>query len=337
MNKPHDQMWTTYQRYKSKIEKVNELVGIRDIAKKAEVSISTVSYALNGSPRVSEPTRQRILAMANDMNYIPNLAGQNLRRQKTDIIAVYLSSYQGTFYGELLEGMHQKAVELGLELIICSGKRSRLFLPQRLIDGILVLDMTYENEELLKYADLSFPIVVLDRKLTHEKIRSVLLDNKAGSKEAVQSLIDEKIDKLCILSGPVHNHDSSERVEAAVEVAKANNIECEIIEGDFTEASGYLAGKDIQFESGRNYGVFALNDEMALGIHNYLREKNYPIGKNIFIRGFDKNQISQYLMPPIKSVSYSKYNWGAMALESLQKLIKEEDVANKTVSTYFKI
>lgn len=68
------------------------MVGIKDIAKKANVSISTVSYALNGNTRVSEATRSRILAIAEEMNYIPNLAGQNLRRQKTNIIAVYLSS-----------------------------------------------------------------------------------------------------------------------------------------------------------------------------------------------------------------------------------------------------
>ncbi|WP_423188875.1 LacI family DNA-binding transcriptional regulator [Alkalibacterium sp. f15] len=312
------------------------MVGIRDIAEKANVAISTVSYALNGNPRVSEATRARILAIADEMNYIPNLAGQNLRRQKTDIIAVYLSSYQGTFYGELLEGMHQKAVELGLELIVCSGKRSRLFLPQRLIDGILVLDVTYENEELLKYADLSYPIVVLDRQLPHEQIRSVLLDNKAGSKKAVQSLVvGEEIDKLYIISGPVLNHDSSERTEVAVEVAKANNVEYEIIEGDFTEASGYLAGEKMDLEPELKYGIFALNDEMALGIHNYLRKNVYHIGKDIFIRGFDKNQVTQYLVPPIKSVSYSKHNWGAMAVESLQKMIKKEEVENKTVSTYF--
>lgn len=311
------------------------MVGIRDIAKEANVSISTVSYALNGNTRVSEETRTKILSIADKLDYIPNLAGQNLRRQKTNIIAVYLSSYQGTFYGELLEGMHQKAVELGLELIVCSGKRSRLFLPQRLIDGILVLDMTYENEELLKYAEISYPIVVLDRELKHENIRSILLDNKKGSREAMQSLIEEEIEKAYIISGPLHNHDSTERIEAALDIIKSNNIEYEIIEGDFTEESGYSAGKKMSLTSGKTYGVFALNDEMGLGIHNFLREQSFNIGKDIFVRGFDKNQVTQYLFPPIQSVSYSKHNWGALAVESLHQMIKGEQVENTTVPTYF--
>lgn len=311
------------------------MVGIRDIARKANVSISTVSYALNGNTRVSEETRTRILNIANEMNYIPNLAGQNLRRQKTNIIAVYLSSYQGTFYGELLEGMHQKANELGLELIVCSGKRSRLFLPQRLIDGILVLDMTYENDELLKYADLGYPIVVLDRELKHEHIRSVVLNNKEGSTLAMQSLAEEGIDKAYIISGPKDNHDSLERTDAALAVIKENGIDYEIIEGDFNEVSGYLAGEKLTLEKEKKYGIFALNDEMGLGIHNYLKEKSYNIGKDIYIRGFDKSQVTGYLEPPIKSVSYSKHKWGALAVDSLQKLIKTEDVENETIPTCF--
>lgn len=311
------------------------MVGIKDIAKKANVSISTVSYALNGNTRVSEATRSRILAIAEEMNYIPNLAGQNLRRQKTNIIAVYLSSYQGTFYGELLEGMHQKAGELGLELIVCSGKRSRLFLPQQLIDGILVLDMTYTDEELLKYAEFNHPIVVLDRDLNHKNIRKVLLENKSGSKAAMESLVQEEVKKVYIISGPLNNYDSSQRISAAMEVAEKYALDVEIIEGDFTEESGYLAGEEMKWEASKTYGIFALNDEMALGIHNYLKEHNQKIGQEVFIRGFDKNQVTLYLDPPIHSVSYSKYNWGAMAVETLEKLIKEENVENKHVETEF--
>lgn len=318
-----------------RLGRVNRMVGIKDIAKKANVSISTVSYALNGNTRVSEATRSRILAIAEEMNYIPNLAGQNLRRQKTNIIAVYLSSYQGTFYGELLEGMHQKAGELGLELIVCSGKRSRLFLPQQLIDGILVLDMTYTDEELLKYAELNYPIVVLDRDLIHKNIRSVLLDNTSGSKSAMKSLAEENVEKAYIISGPLNNYDSSQRIRAAMEEAKVHALDVEILEGDFTEESGYFAGEKIRIEAGKKYGIFALNDEMALGVHNYLKEHKYKIGQTVFIRGFDKNQVTLYLDPAIRSVSYSKYNWGAMAVETLEKLSKEENVENKYVETEF--
>ena len=81
------------------------MVGIKDIAKKAGVSISTVSYALNGSSKVTEETRTRIQAIAEELNYVPNMAARTLKRRQTNIIGVYLADYGGSFYGELLEGI----------------------------------------------------------------------------------------------------------------------------------------------------------------------------------------------------------------------------------------
>lgn len=311
------------------------MVGIRDIAKEAGVSISTVSYALNGSPRVSDKTRDRIVAIANKLNYIPNMAGQNLRKQKTDIIAVHIASYQGAFYGDLLQGMHEKATDYGFELIVCSGKRSRLLLPQRMIDGILVIDNTYSDEELLKYAELNYPIVVLDRDLRHENIRSVLLDNTTGTKEAMRSFKEDGINKVLIISGPKNNFDSQERLDAAMTVAKEEGYEVEIAEGDFTAESGYAAARQLEYEESDRIGIFALNDEMALGAYNYYKEVDGKIGERIIIKGFDQSEITQFLTPPIHSVSYSQSEWGALGVSTLMKLIQEEPAENSIIPTYF--
>lgn len=312
------------------------MVGIKDIASRANVSISTVSYALNGSPRVSEKTKKRIMSIAEEMNYIPNMAGQNLRRKRTDIIGVYLSSYQGSFYGDLLDGMQNKAKELGLELIACSGERSRLFLPQRMIDGILVLDLTYPDDELLKYAEYNHPIVVLDRKLHHPNIRTVLLDNRNGAKEAMHSFRKTDIDTVYILSGPKDNFDSAERVEAAIEVADHLGYTYKVIEGEFTEESGFKAAGQISREWSKPIGVFALNDEMGIGLQNYFKHTELSLGKDIFVRGFDNNEVSQYLTPPLESVSYSKERWGATCVETLYKMIQEETVEDTLIPTYFR-
>lgn len=311
------------------------MVGIKDIAKEADVSISTVSYALNGSSRISEKTRERIIEIAKDMNYIPNIAGQNLRRKNTDIIAVYIASYQGAFYGDLLEGMHQKAIELGLELIVCSGKRSRLFLPQKMVDGILVIDYTYSNEELLKYADLNYPIVLLDRQLDHENIRSVLLDNRIGTREVIQSFDQYPLEKIYFISGPEYNYDSTERLQAGIESVKEKGYNYEIITGNFERESGYDAGKHISLKEGKPVGVFALNDEMALGIYNYFKEMNVAIGEDVIIRGFDQSQITTSLTPPIESVSYSQKDWGSTGVEMLVRMIENEEVENQIIPTHF--
>lgn len=89
---------------------------------KAGVSISTVSYALNGSSKVTEETRTRIQAIAEELNYVPNMAARTLKRRQTNIIGVYLADYGGSFYGELLEGIKKGLALFDYEMIVCSGK-----------------------------------------------------------------------------------------------------------------------------------------------------------------------------------------------------------------------
>lgn len=311
------------------------MAGIKDIANRADVSISTVSYALNGSSRVSEETRKKILAIADEMNYIPNMAGQNLRRKRTNIIAVYLTTYQGTFYGDLLDGMQIKAKELGLELIVCSGERSRLFLPQRMIDGILVIDFTYPDEQLLDYADSGNVIVVLDRQLQHENITSVLLDNQTGTKEVMESFAEEGIHDVFIITGPKDNLDSEERLKVAIETAENLGYNYQMIDGEFTEESGLHAARQMEPDWSNPIGVFALNDEMAIGVQNYFKDRGIAIGEELIVRGFDNIKAGQYLTPPLESVAYSKHKWGAEAVEVLSQMIQGKEVNNVLIPTYF--
>lgn len=316
------------------------MVGIKDIAKQAGVAISTVSYALNGSPQVSEKTRQRIVEIAAEMGYVPNLAGQNLRKKRTHIIGVYLTNYQGNFYSEVLEGMLDTAKENGYDLITCSGKRSRLFLPQGLIDGALVLDTYFPDKEIIDYADRGKPLIVMDRKVSHEQVRQVLLDNGAGAESAVRMLLGAGLGvvspgsvsckEVWLITGPQDNFDSIERLAAAESVLKTAGMAYSIVEGDFTEGAGSRAMSEIMSgvgalsNSSYPIGVFALNDEMALGVYSYLQGTNYRLGEDIYLVGFDGIRVTQFTSPTIATVSYSERDWGRIAVETLIGLLDGE-------------
>lgn len=306
------------------------MVGIKDIAKQAGVAISTVSYALNGSPEVSEKTRQRIVEIAAEMGYVPNLAGQNLRKKRTHIIGVYLTNYQGNFYSEVLEGMLETAKEKGYDLITCSGKRSRLFLPQGLIDGAMVLDNGFPDEEIIDYADRGKPLVVMDREVRHEKVRQVLLDNEAGAELAVRVLLGVEAPcckKVYVITGPRDNFDSIERLAAAERFLKAAGMKCSIVEGDFTEGAGVRAMGEIMSSVGVSdfpIGVFALNDEMALGVYSYLQGTDYRLGEDAYLVGFDGIRVTQFTSPTIATISYSERDWGRIAVETLIGLLDGE-------------
>ncbi|PLR87821.1 MULTISPECIES: LacI family DNA-binding transcriptional regulator [Bacillus] len=308
------------------------MVSIKDIAKQAGVSISTVSYALNGSPKVTEETSARILAIAKELNYIPNAAARSLKKRETKIIGVFLTDYSGAFYGQLLQGLQEALTSRGYELIVCSGKESHRFLPERMIDGAIILDVTFSSDELIKYADLGHKLVVLDRELDHPNINQILLDNKAGATLAIDHFIDKGHRKIYAVTGPNISYDSQQRLQAVRQtVERYQDIEYEEIEGDFNKPAGERAAQQIIAEYSKPVAVFCLNDEMAIGMYNYLSKTDYRVGEHVHIIGFDNIEVSHYTDPRLTTIDYSKRKWGTLAAEHLLKLIANEPLENERI------
>ncbi len=309
------------------------MVSIKDIAKKAGVSISTVSYALNGSPKVTEETAEKILAIAKELNYVPNAAARSLKKRETNIIGAFLTDYSGAFYGQLLEGMLQALADNGYELIVCSGKQSHRFLPERMIDGAIILDQTFPSEELIRYADRGHKIVVLDRELNHPNIRQVLLDNQAGATLAVDYLIDKGHNRIYVVTGPEGSYDANQRLEAARQtVGRHPHLIYKEIRGDFRKSSGERAAEQIVKEYQGPVGVFCLNDEMAIGMYNYLSQTEYRVGEHVHIIGFDNIELARYIQPRLATVDFSERKWGAVASEKLLRLLHNEPAENERIS-----
>jgi DNA-binding LacI/PurR family transcriptional regulator len=316
-------------------EEVKSMVGIRDIAQQAGVSISTVSYALNGSSKITEETRQRILKIADELNYIPNMAGRALKRKQTNIIGIYFTDYGGYFYGQILEGVGSTLKKHGYELIVCSGKKSHLFLPEKLIDGAIILDVTYKSEEIFRYANRGHNIVVMDRELDHQNVSQVLLDNIGGATLAIDYLVQKEINKVYVVSGPDIAYDSRIRLETAMdELERYDHIESIVLRGEFSKESGMQAAKAIVQEwNGEPVGVFALNDGMAIGMYDMLKDSPLQIGKDIKIIGFDNDEISSYITPALSTFEYSKFKWGAVAAEKIVQLLEGKKVKNDLIYT----
>jgi LacI family transcriptional regulator len=308
------------------------VVSIKDIAKKSGFSISTVSYALNGNPKVTEETAAKILAVARELNYIPNAAARTLKKRETNIIGVFLTNYGGAFYGRLLQGMQDVLNKKGYDLVVCTGVRSHRLLPEGLIDGAIILDATFSSEDLLNYANRGHKLVVLDRELEHENINRVLLDNKAGATLAIDYLIDHGHRKLYVVTGPEDSYDSKKRLEAAKQaLERFPDIEYSIIQGDFNKQSGEEAAKKIIENFTEPVAVFCLNDEMAIGMYDYLLNTNYRVGEHVHIIGFDNIDVTKYTNPRLATIDYSESKWGALAAEHLLKLINNQPVENERV------
>ncbi|MCF1586199.1 LacI family transcriptional regulator [Tetragenococcus koreensis] len=312
------------------------MVGIKDIAKVAGVSISTVSYALNGSSKVTERTRQKIMTIANEMNYVPNMAARTLKRQQTNIIGVYLTDYGGSFYGELLDGM-KKGLELqGYEMIVCSGKQSQLFIPERMIDGAIILDWSFQSDKIVHYANQGHQIVVLDRELESKNIHKILLDNVGGTCLAIEHFALANASKVYLIAGPEKGYDSQKRLQTSQKELKMYGIDYEIIQGNFIEASGTAAAEEImQHNPTFPLYIFALNDEMAIGIYEYFKNSSLKIGEDIRIIGFDNIEVGKFLLPRLATISYSKHRWGMLAAQVIIQMIKQETIEAEQIYTTY--
>ncbi|SCY71251.1 transcriptional regulator, LacI family [Paenibacillus polysaccharolyticus] len=308
------------------------MVSIKDIAKKAGVSISTVSYALNGSNKVTDETRSKILVIAKELNYVPNAAARTLKKRESRILGVFLTDFSGDVYGDLLTGMKAICNAQGYDLIVCSGKQSHRMLPERMIDGAIILDHTFSSEELMQYADRGHKIVVLDRELKHPNINQVLLDNKAGATLAMEYLIEHGHKKIYVVTGPEGSFDSVQRLKAVRQVTERQaDVEWIEIVGDFEKSGGERAADHIIQTYNGPAAVFCLNDEMAIGLCDRLADSELEIGKQIDVIGFDHIELSNYVQPKLASIDYSKRKWGALAAEQLIKIIAGEPVDHERI------
>lgn len=308
------------------------MVSIKDIAKHAGVSISTVSYALNGNPKVTEETRKRILGIAKQLNYVPNAAARTLKKRETKIIGAYLTTLEGAFYGELLQGMKEELNKRDYDLVICSGTQSHRMLSEGMLDGAIILDRLFSDEVLLQHAERGHKLVVLDRELSHPNIVQVLLDNKAGATFATEYLLRHGHKKLYAVTGPRGSFDSDQRAAAVRQaVERAGALEYSEIPGNFDKASGAAAAQIILNEYEGPAAVFCFNDEMAIGIYQALRGTPYAIGQHLHVVGFDHIEISDYVQPRLATVDYSEKRWGALAAEQLMKLIANEGAEHERI------
>ncbi|MBO0477623.1 LacI family DNA-binding transcriptional regulator [Vagococcus sp. DIV0080] len=312
------------------------MVGIRDIAKVAGVSISTVSYALNGSDKVTEETRQRIEKIASEMNYVPNMAAKALKRQETKIIAVYLSDYMGSFYGELLDGIKHGLQSYDYEMIVCSGKRSHLFIPERMVDGVIILDWTFETEEIEKYGKLGYKLVTLDREVEGDNLCHVLLDNIGGATLAIEKIVEQPTAEIHVVTGPENSFDSMRRLEATERELKRYGKEYHLHQGSFDAKSGKRIAEEIYLRmTSKPISIFSFNDEMVIGMYDFFRRTELKIGKDIQIIGFDNTYYGNIISPTIATIGFSKKRWGMVAVEKLMQLIKNEPTSNGLIYTSF--
>lgn len=298
---------------------------ILDVAKRAGVSVTTASYALNGTGTIGAETRKRVLAVAEELNYHPNAFARHLKKRKTHTIGVFISRFGGSFYEEILEGIHSVILDTDYELLVCPENHStHRMLLYRQVDGALVFDSKIADEAVLKLASRHFPIVVLDRLLENDFIAPLLLDNAGGVRAIFAHLYAQGFRKFGFMAGAGDSFDNAERMSTFLAEAKQHDVPVAIYQGNFTEVSGYEAAQFILNTSALPDAVFCANDQMALGLLRAMHERGLHAPNDIAVVGFDDIALARYVQPALSTVGVSRFEWGTTAIRQLIDFLDNE-------------
>lgn len=291
---------------------------IRDVAKHAGVSVTTASYVLNDTGNIGEATRKRVLQAAEELNFHPNAFARHLKKRKTQTIGVFISRFGGSFYEEILEGIHSVILETDYELLVCPESRStRRMLLYRQVDGAIVFDSKIPSDSITKLASRHFPIVVLDRFLQSEFLSPVLLDNVQGVKEAFWHLYSQGLRKMSFVAGAMDSVDNAERMATFLSEAAQHNLHVMVYPGNFTEVSGYEAARRIFQANDLPDAVFCANDQMAIGFLRAMREHGLNAPADIAVVGFDDIPLTRFMQPSVSTIGASRFEWGTIAIRQL--------------------
>lgn len=298
---------------------------IKDVAKHARVSITSASYALNGTGSISEATRKRILEAADELNYHPNAFARNLKNRKTLTIGVFITRFGGSFYEEILEGIHAAVLRTDYELIVCPESHpKRKILTHRQVDGAIIFDSKIRSDTIARLASKSFPIVVLDRYLEVDYLFPLLIDNQQGTKEAFYHLYDQGARRMFFITGAMDSFDNRERMDAFLLEAEKHNLTVQCYHGNFTEESGYDIARMIIADHDLPEAVFCANDQMAIGFIKAMKEHNLRAPDDIAVVGFDDIQIARYMQPSLSTIGASRFLWGSSAATQLIDFLESQ-------------
>ena len=307
-------------------------VTIKDVAREAGVSISTVSNALNGIDVLRPDTKQHILKVAEKLHYVPNLNGRNLKSQATKVIGLFLTSIKGPYYGELTNSIYQGCKKYGYELNIFIGENTDNVMANilgRRIDGAIILNEHVGKKEVEVLQDNVIPVVFIDREIQGTCISSVVFDSYHEGELAAKYLLELGHTSFGYIQGVEHNFDNIERLKGFQNILNragfALHKNC-IIRGEFEREVAYQSVKEF-LESGMSLpeAIFAANDLSAIGAIEALVEEGVKVPEQVSVIGCDDIETVRLVSPSITTIRTSFEKQGTLAASYLVSLIKGEE------------
>ena len=319
------------------------MVGIRDVAKYAGVSPSTVSRALSGVAFVEPETKEKVMKAVSDLNYKPNLAARSLKKGGSKLIGLIIPDIMNPYYPEVVKYMEACATKAGYSLILCDAlgdvkKEKEYFktLKYLFVDGILYIASTEDVEHVKPYIG-EIPMVIVNRTFDVDA-PCINIDNADAAYQAVKCLTDNGHRKIALYINDKERQYNRERLSGALKALGECGIEDYekyIVRDVESEDDAYYKTLELMRHRERPTGVFMFNDFMAYGVYRGITKSGLRIPDDISVVGFDDIPQVKYLDPPLTTLRHSLADTAGIIFEQLMEQIKTQTCAHKS-QTYFK-
>lgn len=307
-------------------------VTIRDVARRAGVSVATVSRFINRNAVTSREVSERIQKVMEDLNYVPHATARQLATRKTRVIGLLLTNMYHDFFAPLLSGIESVVSQNGYNLLVAtyrSGMRKNYEPPvgPHNTDGMLVFADSLDNNQVSRLYARKFPLVLIHRTPPDElPIPFVTVENRAAARKVVEHLITEHGKRqIVFVRGPAQQEDSYWREEGYRMALQAHGLPYRaelVISGEFEREVSYAAMREFLSDSPVFDAVFASDDDSAIGALKALNEAGQRVPEDIAMVGFDDMRLSSFLTPPLTTVRAPTEQVGRVAAQQLFRLLE---------------
>jgi LacI family transcriptional regulator len=304
---------------------------IRDVARRAQLSVATVSRALNGFDNVSEQAKERVSEAVRELGYVPHAGARSLSLARTNAIGVVLPDLHGEFFSEIVRGMDREASRRGYLLLLSNLHGSpdqagfALKAMHGRVDGLIVMAPHLNAEDLSAALPPGLPSILINTRSGSGSRAAIHLDNAAGARAVAEHFEALGRKRVVHIAGPAGNIDADERTAAFRKACAARGLSCEVLRGDFEEASGQQAVEQL-LKSGHLFdALFAGNDNMAIGALQALRCAGLGVPEEVVVAGFDDIPLARHL--GLTTVRVRIAELGERALARLLASIGRGDIA----------
>ena len=321
------------------------MASLTDVAKRAQVSIATVSRVINDSDKVVPETRELVRQAMAELGFKPNRVARRLRQRsgKRHLLGLIIPDIQNPFFAELARGVEDVAYANKFAVMLCNSdedlRKEQFYLDvlqSESVDGLILPPINERDPVVLRLVESGIPVVTVDRSLAHRAMDKVEVDNRRGAFEAVEHLIKLGHRRIGLIAGRMNVSTSRERRLGYEEAMAAHKIPVSteyIRGGDFKQASGRAMADELLDLPAPPTALFVLNNLMTVGALEAIHRRKLKIPRDIALIGFDDLPWAEALDPPLTVVRQPAYEVGQAAAELLLKRLEDP----KRAETHLKL